>query len=175
LVKASELKKGTKVKNLQNEGIGDVHEILIEPVAVQMRLAVLSVGGFLGIGDTKVAVPWQALQVTKEGDKPKLLLDGTKERLQNAPRVEGEIYDRLYAMETAEPVYVFLYNIYTSIVKHRGNILNGANTSRPSIIKGRTTRERTRTRSSGIKPAENAFLGERSGQGGRRRARHGFT
>jgi hypothetical protein len=77
--------KGSKVKNLQNEEIGDIYEILVEPVAGQVRFAILSVGGFLGIGDTKVAIPWKAFEIIKEGDKPKWVLDATKERLQNAP------------------------------------------------------------------------------------------
>jgi PRC-barrel domain len=106
LLRGSEV-KGAKVKNLQNEEIGDIHEILVEPVAGLLRFAVLSLGNFLGMGDTKVAVPWLAFQITKEGDKPQLVLDATKERLKNAPRVEGENYDRLYAKETAESVYVY--------------------------------------------------------------------
>jgi PRC-barrel domain len=106
LLRGSEV-KGAKVKNLQNEEIGDIHEILVEPVAGLLRFAVLSVGKFLGMGDTKVAVPWLAFQITKEGDKPQLVVDATKDRLKNAPRVEGENYDRLYAKETAESVYVY--------------------------------------------------------------------
>ena len=106
LLAGSEI-KGTKVKNLQNEEIGHIHEILIEPVAGQVRFALLSVGGFLGIGDTKIAVPWQAFQIFEEDGKPKWVLDATREQLQNAPRVEGKNYDRLYAQETAEPVYVY--------------------------------------------------------------------
>jgi hypothetical protein len=106
LLRGSEV-KGAKVKNLQNEEIGDIHEILVEPVAGLLRFAVLSVGNFLGMGDTKVAVPWLAFQITKEGDKPQLVVDATKDRLKNAPRVEGENYDRLYAKETAESVYVY--------------------------------------------------------------------
>jgi hypothetical protein len=78
-----------------------IHEILIEPVAGQVRFALLSVGGFLGIGDTKIAVPWQAFQIIEDG-KLKWVLDATREQMQNAPRVEGKNYDRLYAQETAK-------------------------------------------------------------------------
>jgi hypothetical protein len=55
----------------------------------------------------KVAVPWRAFQIIKEGDKPKYVLDATKERLEQAPPVEGENFDRLYARETAKPVVVY--------------------------------------------------------------------
>jgi hypothetical protein len=85
LLAASEI-KGTKVKNLQNDEIGDIHELLIEPTAGVVRFIILSVGGFFGIGDTKVAVPWKAFQITKEAGKPKYVLDATKERPMQAPR-----------------------------------------------------------------------------------------
>ena len=113
LLAASEM-KGTEVKNLQNQDIGDIHELLIEPTIGRVRFVILSVGGFLGIGDTKVAVPWSAFQITKEGDKPKYVLDATKERLMQAPRVEGKNYDRLYARETAEPIFVYWHVIWTT-------------------------------------------------------------
>ncbi len=98
---------GAKVKNLQNEEVGDVHELLIDPNTKQVRYAVLSVGGFLGIGDTKVAVPFAALRVNKEGDTTKYTLDTTKERLEKAPRVEGKNYDRLFSREGGEPTFVY--------------------------------------------------------------------
>jgi PRC-barrel domain len=84
LLAASEI-KGTKVKNLQNENIGDIHELLIEPTAGWVRFVILSVGGSLGIGDTKVAVPWKAFKITKEAGTPKYVLDATKERTYAGP------------------------------------------------------------------------------------------
>jgi hypothetical protein len=106
LVTASEI-KGTKVQNLQNQEIGYIDEVLIEPTAGQVRFVVLNVGGFLGIGGTKVAVPWTAFQLTREGKKPKWVLDADKERLKNAPKVEGTHYEHLYTREDAEPVFVY--------------------------------------------------------------------
>ena len=106
LLAASEI-KGTKVTNFQNQEIGDIDEVLIEPDMGQVRFAVLSVGGFLGIGSTKVAVPWQAFQIVNERGRMKYLLDATKERLEKAPRVEGKNYERLYPAETAEPIFIY--------------------------------------------------------------------
>ncbi len=106
LVAASDV-TGAKVKNLQGEEIGDIDELLIDPNSDQVRYAVLSVGGFLGIGDTKVAVPFGALQVKKEGDTTKYTLDASKERLEKAPRVEGKNYDRLFSREGGEPTFVY--------------------------------------------------------------------
>jgi sporulation protein YlmC with PRC-barrel domain len=106
LLAASEI-KGTKVTNFQNQEIGDIDEVLIEPDMGQVRFAVLSVGGFLGLGSTKVAVPWQSFQIVNERGRMKYLLDATKERLEKAPRVEGRNYERLYPAESAEPIFVY--------------------------------------------------------------------
>ena len=104
LLAASEI-KGAKVTNFQNQDIGDIDELLIEPATGQVRFAVLSIGGFLGLGSTKVAVPWLAFQFGNDGSKTKYLLDATRERLEKAPRVEGKNYERLYRADVAEPIF----------------------------------------------------------------------
>src|SRR5947209_5324011 len=85
LVAASEI-KGTKVHNLQNQEIGYVDEVLIEPSAGQVRFVVLNVGGFLGIGGTKVAVPWTAFQLSREGYIP----NGSSAPIGTAPAALGK-------------------------------------------------------------------------------------
>jgi hypothetical protein len=87
--------KGAKVKNLQNEDIGAIDELLIEPPSGRVRFVIVNVGGFLGIGGTRVAVPWAAFQITKEGDKPNFVTDASKDFLEKAPRVDDKKYDSL--------------------------------------------------------------------------------
>ena len=99
--------KGAEVMNLQNQEIGTIEEVLVDPSSGRVRFAVLSVGGFLGLGDSEVAVPWDAVQVSKSGDNPKYVLDASKERLEKAPRVEGKKYDRLYTRQDAEPTFLY--------------------------------------------------------------------
>lgn len=71
-----------------------------------VRLAVLSVGGFLGLGSTKVAVPWTAFDIeTLRDGTIKMTLDATRERLEKAPRTEGKKYERLYTGEVVEPIF----------------------------------------------------------------------
>jgi sporulation protein YlmC with PRC-barrel domain len=106
LLAASEV-KGARVINLQNEDIGDIDELLIEPATGQVRFAVVSVGGFLGLGSTRVAVPWSAFQTVTEGGKIRYTLDATRERLEKAPRIQGKNYDRLYPADAAEPIFVY--------------------------------------------------------------------
>jgi sporulation protein YlmC with PRC-barrel domain len=106
LIAASEV-KGSKVKNIQSEEIGYIEDVLLDPDTGDVRFAVLNVGGFLGIGGTKVAVPWNAFQISKEGNKPKYILDATKDRLEKAPKIEGSHYERLYTRRDAEPIFVY--------------------------------------------------------------------
>jgi PRC-barrel domain protein len=106
LLAASEI-KGATIANFQNQEIGDINELLIEPATGQVRFAVLSVGGFLGLGTTHVAVPWQAFQIGGERGKTKYLLDATKERLEKAPRVQGRNYERLYSDNMSEPIFSY--------------------------------------------------------------------
>ena len=106
LLAATQL-NGTDVQNLQKEHIGDIDEVLIDPGSGRVRFVVLSVGGFLGLGDTNVAVPWEAFRVTRDGEQTRYALDASKERLEKAPRVEGKRYDRLYSRQDAEPSFIY--------------------------------------------------------------------
>jgi hypothetical protein len=99
--------KGSKVINLQNEKIGEIEEMLVEPASGLIRFAIIGVGGFLGLGETRVAVPWAAFVISKEGDKPKYVLDATKDMLKNAPKVEGKNYEKLFTKAAAEPVVLY--------------------------------------------------------------------
>ena len=99
--------KGTHVKNLQGQDLGEIEDVLIDPDTGQVRFVILEVGGFLGLGSTRVAVPLNAFQITKEGDKSKWMLDADKEKLKDAPKVQGKNYQRLYTRSEAEPIFVY--------------------------------------------------------------------
>lgn len=49
---------GSHIKNLQNQDIGTIDDLIFNPDTGRVRFAVLGVGGFLGAGETKVVVPW---------------------------------------------------------------------------------------------------------------------
>lgn len=96
-----------EVRNMQDEDIGDINDLLIDARNGRIRFAVLGVGGFLGIGETLVTVPWGSFSIRKEGETVRYTLDATKERLQSAPRFDRQKVDEMYAREQAEPVYVY--------------------------------------------------------------------
>jgi hypothetical protein len=72
---------GSSVLNDANETIGKIDDLLVSPDGKQ-PYAVLSIGGFLGVGTHLVVVPYETL---KFPDKKVILLGGTKEGLKMLP------------------------------------------------------------------------------------------
>jgi sporulation protein YlmC with PRC-barrel domain len=84
--RASEL-KGTEVKTPTGQKLGDIKEIAIDSNG-RVNYVALSVGGFLGINDRMVAVPWDSLVFSVGGDKGEkrlITLATTKQQLEQAP------------------------------------------------------------------------------------------
>ncbi len=74
---------GTEVVNLQGESLGDIKDIVIDTNSGRINYAVLSFGGFLGIGDKYFAMPWEAFTINQEDEK--FMLNVDKEKLEDAP------------------------------------------------------------------------------------------
>jgi sporulation protein YlmC with PRC-barrel domain len=74
---------GSTVYNENNESIGSVDDIIVPPGTGQ-PVAVLSVGGFLGIGARLVAIPYERLQYNAERERW-TLQGATKDSLQALP------------------------------------------------------------------------------------------
>jgi sporulation protein YlmC with PRC-barrel domain len=72
------------VYNDQNEKVGEVEDIIITP-AKSVSYAIVGVGGFLGLGEHYVAIPFKQL---KAGDNKFVLADATKEKLKALPKFE---------------------------------------------------------------------------------------
>jgi sporulation protein YlmC with PRC-barrel domain len=70
--------------------IGDIEDVLLDKSGKVTGL-VVGVGGFLGVGEKDVIVPFAAVKSTKKNDKWWLTLDETKDDLKNAP---GFTYDK---------------------------------------------------------------------------------
>lgn len=74
---------GDKVKNSAGETLGEIKSIMLDVPQGRIAYAVLSFGGFLGVGDKLFAVPWHAL--TLDADDECFILDVDKEQLKEAP------------------------------------------------------------------------------------------
>ena len=75
--------KGDKVVNLQGENLGNIEDLMIDLERGRIAYAVLSFGGFLGMGDKLFAIPWEALTVDMA--EKRLVLNVDKELLKRAP------------------------------------------------------------------------------------------
>ena len=71
------------VYNRADENVGSVKEIMIDVPSGRVAYVVLSVGGFLGIGERLFAIPWNAFILDE--DRKCFILDVDKRRLENAP------------------------------------------------------------------------------------------
>ena len=75
--------KGDKVVNHRGDDLGKIEEIMIDLDHGRVAYAVLSFGGFLGLGDKLFASPWQAFAV--DTAQKRLVLDANREILEKAP------------------------------------------------------------------------------------------
>ena len=80
--------KGDKVVNEKGEQLGTIDELMINLESGRIAYAVLSFGGFLGMGDKLFAIPWSALRVDTE--EKRLVLNVPKEKLEKAPGFDPE-------------------------------------------------------------------------------------
>ena len=78
------------VYDTQDNKIGDVNDILLDKDG-RVSTVIIGVGGFLGVGEKDVAVPFTALKVAEKAGDRYLVINATKEALEKAP---GYVYDQ---------------------------------------------------------------------------------
>ncbi|MBI2932289.1 MAG: PRC-barrel domain-containing protein [Planctomycetes bacterium] len=74
---------GTDVENPRGEDLGKVEELAIDVEDGCVAYAVISFGGFLGLGNRFFPIPWRALHF--KHDERKAVLNVDKDTLRNAP------------------------------------------------------------------------------------------
>lgn len=74
---------GDDVCNPHGEDVGEIKEIMLDMRSGEVAYAVLSFGGFLGMGEKLFAVPWHAL--TLDTLNKRFVLKVEKARLEHAP------------------------------------------------------------------------------------------
>jgi sporulation protein YlmC with PRC-barrel domain len=76
---------GVAVRNTTDEKLGDINDVIVAENG-NPAIAVIGVGGFLGIGEKNVGVPFDALQfTTNDNNKRVARLDVSKKALESAP------------------------------------------------------------------------------------------
>ena len=85
---SSEKVEGTAVMNRQGEKLGSIESVMIEKRSGRVAYAVMSFGGFLGIGEKQHPLPWSAL--TYDEIKGGYVVNLDKQRLENAPTLDPD-------------------------------------------------------------------------------------
>ena len=76
--------QGTAVYGPDGENIGSIERVMIEKISGKVSYAVLSFGGFLGIGDDYYPLPWPSLKYNTELGGYQTMI--TRDQLQGAPK-----------------------------------------------------------------------------------------
>jgi sporulation protein YlmC with PRC-barrel domain len=102
---------GNEVYNIANESLGTIKELMIDMSSGTINYAVLSYGGFLGMGDRLFAVPWRALKL--DAANRRFTLSVTKEQLKNAPGFDKDHWPSMADTTWASSVHNF-YGVKTA-------------------------------------------------------------
>lgn len=79
---------GTAVYNAAGDDLGSIHDVIIDKHSGQVAYAVMSFGGFLGIGEKYHPLPWSVLNY--DLDKGGYVVHLTREQLEGAPQFGPE-------------------------------------------------------------------------------------
>jgi hypothetical protein len=90
---------GNDVYNEDAEDLGRIREFMIDMKTGTISYAVLTFGGFMGVGEKLFAVPWSALRLDTQLHR--FVLDVERSRLNNAPG-----FDRHHWPDMADKVWV---------------------------------------------------------------------
>ncbi|MBM3561975.1 MAG: PRC-barrel domain containing protein [Alphaproteobacteria bacterium] len=85
---SSDKAEGADVYDASGNKIGEIDHLMIDRVSGMVRYAIMTFGGFFGIGEGEHPLPWKALRYdTNLGG---YVANVTEEQLQNAPEYAGE-------------------------------------------------------------------------------------
>ena len=101
---------GNDVYNTRDEDLGDIKEIMLDMQSGKVAYAVLTFGGFLGMGEKLFAVPWEAL--TLDTANHRFTLDIDKERLKDAPGFDKDHWPAMADTTWAAGVHKFYGTTY---------------------------------------------------------------
>src|SRR6185437_6789 len=82
-VMAASTLDGDKILSTDGDEVGKVKDIMLDVQAGRIAYVVMSSGGFLGIGDKLLAIPWNAL--TLDTTRKCFLVSLSSEKIKNAP------------------------------------------------------------------------------------------
>jgi sporulation protein YlmC with PRC-barrel domain len=96
---------GDDVVNRSNDALGTVKEIMLDMNSGRVSYAVLSFGGFLGMGDKLFAVPWNALQLDPANKR--FVLNVEKDRMDSVPGFDKDNWPNMADPTWAEGIHAY--------------------------------------------------------------------
>ena len=96
---------GNDVFSQNDEDLGDIKEIMLDTSSGKVCYAVLSYGGFLGMGEKLLAVPWQALKLDTNNKRYVLNVDSAK--LDSAPVFDKDHWPNMADEKWANSIHSF--------------------------------------------------------------------
>jgi len=96
---------GNDVYNHKGEDLGDIKEIMLDVRSGKVSYAVLSFGGFLGMGEKLFAVPWSAL--TLDTKNKRFVLNVEKDHLKNAPGFDKDKWPNMSDQSWAKDIHLY--------------------------------------------------------------------
>ena len=80
---SSDKVEGTAVYDRGGEKLGSIHSVMIDKISGKVAYAVMSFGGFLGMGDSYHPLPWHVL--TYDTGQGGYVVDLDRNKLEEAP------------------------------------------------------------------------------------------
>jgi sporulation protein YlmC with PRC-barrel domain len=93
------------VVNASGEDLGKIEAIMLDVQTGRIAYAVLSFGGFLGMGAKLFAIPWSAL--TLDAAEKRFILDTPKDRLENAPGFDKDHWPAMADPRWAKELHAY--------------------------------------------------------------------
>ena len=96
---------GNDVCNHKGDDLGDIKEIMLDMRSGRVAYAVLSFGGFLGMGEKLFAVPWNALILDTKNKR--FVLNVEKDRLKDAPGFDKDQWPNMADQSWAREIHSY--------------------------------------------------------------------
>lgn len=106
---------GNDVCNGQDDDLGDIKEIMLDMRSGKVTYAVLSFGGFLGMGEKFFAVPWRAFKLDTENKR--FVLNVDKDRLKDAPGFDKDNWPNM-----ADQAWIDRIDSYYGVTSNAGEL-----------------------------------------------------
>ena len=94
---------GSNVVNAHNEDLGKIEDLVLDAGSGRIAYAVLSFGGFLGMGDKYFAIPWNAFHFNLKENHA--VLNVEKKLLENAPGFDKDNWPNMTDSTWGKSIY----------------------------------------------------------------------